>query len=305
MIDIRRTTVTRLELTGSKALDRDDVRQGAEALLDALASDGRATLLLDLRAVEDMTMTALAQDEALMARLRSALTRLERVAVVGDAAWLETLVGLQHGSVPDLQFERFASADLKAARQWLQGTEHTVVEASEASATAAPAGSEQVSSSKERRPDSFEGLLGAVFEVFETRSAGERAGKRQRAEKPGLRLDRLDDVLVLDLDARITRDAVERVVALLDKASAGDVAMLARLTRFEGVEPAALMSPALWRLQADGLSKLSHVALLTSIDWLGRAVESAAARHRIEVRRFQPGEETAARAWLDERRASA
>lgn len=98
------------------------------------------------------------------------------------------------------------------------------------------------------------------------------------------------------------RGNVERVAKKLDSASTGGVVMLARLTRFEGIDPAALLSPALWRLQNEGLSRLSRVAMVTSMEWLRQAVEKSARLHRVEVRSFAPQDGKRARAWLEEGR---
>ena len=64
------------------------------------------------------------------------------------------------------------------------------------------------------------------------------------------------------------------------------------------MEPAALLSPALWRLQREGLSRVSRAAVVTSVDWLGRAIESAGRLQGVEVRVFGPEDEAGARGWL-------
>jgi|GEM_PF-2258782 len=313
MIDIRHTTITQLELIGSSTIDRHDVQRAGEALASALADGNRAVLLLDLRGVEDMSMRALSQDASLGRRLGPALARLDRVALVGDADWLDPLVSLQESAAPSLEVRRFTASDIDAARRWTMGRDEAMTPPaadgpsdgpSDGPTSRADGDAEPSQGARPAGAAALEGLFSSVFKAMESRS-GERARDERSgnvSDSAGLSLEEHDGLLVLDLDGRVRREDVERVAARLDLAGKGERPMLARLTRFEGFDPAALLSPALWRLQNDGLSRLSRVALVTSLEWLGRAVESAARTQRVEVRRFSPESEAAARAWLNEGR---
>ena len=320
MIETRRITLTQLELAGSGIVDRSDVRSALEALELALDGDGRAVLLLDLRAVEDVTMKALSTDGVEIDRLQAKLARLRRVAVVGDASWLAAPMRWQRSALPDLSVRTFATGAIDEARGWLgaggaaagRGTAPTPDEP-------APSGAGRDGGRDGgRAPEpfagrSFEGLVDAAFEALTGRGRDERptgparGGPRTRRgapdgdAAPGLRVAEGDGpgLLVLDLDGRIGRADVESAAARLDEPAKGDVRLLARLRRFEGVEPAALVSPALWRLQREGLSRVSRAAVVTSVEWLGRAIESAARLQGVEVRTFAPDDEVGARAWLD------
>ncbi len=313
MIEIRRTAFTELELTGSAIVDKHDVRRAAEALESALEGDGRAVLLIDLRAVEDVTMKAFAGDAAAGARLLPMLKRLERVAIVGDASWLRSLERLRGSALPGLQVRAFDGDAVDAARRWLREGASVRTGTERKSAPAGPA-------------PSLEGLVGSVFEALraagrDAASALEGGDARGAANDapandapaddapgdvatPGLRASDEGSLLVLDLDGRIQREDVERVAERLDAPATGKVLLLARIASFHGVEPAALLSPALWRLQREGMARVSRVALVTSLDWLGRAIESAARLQHVDVRAFPPGEEAAARTWLAEEAAA-
>ena len=325
MIETRRTTFTRLELAGSGIVDRGDVRAAAEALEAALDGDGRdaarAVLLVDLRAVEDVTMKAFAADVAATGRLLPKLARLERVAVVGDASWLDALARGQRSALPRLRVRAFDAGGIDAARRWLGADDATPDDGASGDRTPGDGASDVGTSDDGREPApvepfagrSIEGLVDAAFEALTGRGRDEspvRPARRERAGRrdvpaddaaPGLRVDEGDGagLLVLDLDGRIGRDDVEAAAARLDAPAGPKVRLLARLRRFEGVEPAALMSPALWRLQREGLSRVSRAAVVTSVDWLGRAIESAARLQGVEVRTFAPGDEAGARAWLE------
>ena len=332
MIETRRTTFTRLELAGSGIVDRSDVRAAAEALEAALDGDGRdearAVLLLDLRAVEDVTMKAFSADVAATGRLLPKLARLDRVAVVGDASWLDALARGQGSAAPRLRVRAFDADGIDAARRWLGADD-----AAPGGGTPSDGGASDDGASDDGPSDdgsgpppaepfsgrSIEELVDAAFEALTGRGRDERPvrpvrpvrpARRDRAGRrdvptddaaPGLRMDEGDEpgFLVLDLDGRVGRADVEAAAARLDAPAGPKVRLLARLRRFEGVEPAALLSPALWRLQREGLSRVSRAAVVTSVEWLGRAIESAARLQGVEVRTFAPDDEAGARAWLE------
>jgi len=119
MIECKRTTFTQLELAGSAIIDRQDVQRAGEILTKALADGGQATLLIDLRAVEDMTMRALAQDASLGARLKPMPERVRGVALVGVTDWLAPLSSWQEATMPTLRVRRFAASDIDGAHRWL------------------------------------------------------------------------------------------------------------------------------------------------------------------------------------------
>ena len=331
MIETRRTTFTRLELAGSGIVDRSDVRAAAEALEAALDGDGRdearAVLLLDLRAVEDVTMRAFSADVAATGRLLPKLARLDRVAVVGDASWLDALARGQRSASPRLRVRAFDADGIDAARRWL-GADDAAPGGGTPSDGASDDGASYDGASYDRSGPppvepfagrSIEGLVDAAFEALTGRGRDERPvrpARRDRAGRrdvptddaaPGLRMDEGDEpgFLVLDLDGRVGRADVEAAAARLDAPAGPKVRLLARLRRFEGVEPAALLSPALWRLQREGLSRVSRAAVVTSVEWLGRAIESAARLQGVEVRTFAPDDEAGARAWLEAAAATA
>ena len=120
-------------------------------------------------------------------------------------------------------------------------------------------------------------------------------------DAPGFRLlDGGDGLHVLEIEGRIRRADVEAVAARLDEVGAGAerVRILGRVRRFDGFEPAVMLSPALWRLQREGLARVSRFALVTSVDWLGRLLESTGRLQGVEVRTFPADDEAGARAWL-------
>jgi len=336
MIDIKRTMFTRLELAGSGTIDRHDVQRTGEALTEALADGGHATLLIDLRAVEDMTMRALTQDASLGARLQPMLERLDGVALVGDADWLDPLSAWRKAAASSLHVRRFPASDIERARRWLLDgagqAPRPEREAASEQAAGGGAGEEGAVSGSGGAADplremfsdganALEGMLESMVGALESRTSkasgrSDRTRSERSTGKPanrsvhedagtGLHLEEHDGLLVLDLDGRIGREDVERVAAHLDTTGGDGVMMLARLTRFDGIDPAALTSPALWRLKGEGLSRLSRVALVTSMEWLRRAVESSARMHRVEVRSFAPQDEKLACAWLEEDRTAA
>ena len=321
MIETRRTTFTQLEIAGSGIVDRGDVRAAAEALEAALDGDGRATLLVDLRGVEDVTMKAFAADVAATGRLLPKLARLERVAVVGDASWLDALARGQRSALPRLRVRAFEADGIDAARRWLGADDATPDDATSGDRTPGDGAFGDATSGDGSGPApvepfagrSIEGLFDAAFEALTGRGRDEspvRPARRDREGRrdvptdevaPGLRVDEGDEpgLLVLDLAGRIGRADVEAAAARLDAPAGPKMRLLARLRRFEGVEPAALLSPALWRLQREGLSRVSRAAIVTSVEWLGRAIESAARLQGVEVRTFAPDDEAGARAWLE------
>ena len=299
MIRTSSTTFTRLEVVASGIVDAGDVRAAVEAIETALGGDGRAALLVDIRGVEDVTMKAFGGDLASGRRLLGRLGGLERVAVVGDASWLRSLARLQR-RVPGAGQVRLFEADaLDEARAW--------VGAAPAAELAGDAGAPGRRAERVGRDAEGDGARG------DAPAGGERGARAERptgptrsgdgpARRPGLTLLEGDGpgLYTLELDGRIGREDVEAMVARLDELGGGEprVRLLGLVRRFDGFEPAVLLSPALWRLQGEGLSRVSRFALVGSVDWLGRLLESAGRLQRVEVRTFAPDDEARARAWL-------
>lgn len=304
MIELQRTTTTHLDVVGSGTVDRDDVRQAADTLATALEAaeqaGGHVTLVLDLRSVDDLSLRAFSLDAALGARLSSRLTRLDRVALIGDDEWLEPLVRLQASAAPALAVRRFGTSDVDAARHWAtHGATAPSGGAGGAPATSVTNGADPLQEAFDEGATVLKGLFGSVLGTLESQPV-DAARSERSAGGAGLRLDERDGVLELDLDGRIERADVERVAAVLAQLQTDGALLLARIARFDGIDPAALLSPALWQLQGAGLTRVKRVAVVTSIGWLGRSAESLAQRQRVEVRSFAAGEEAAARDWLRE-----
>ena len=96
-------------------------------------------------------------------------------------------------------------------------------------------------------------------------------------------------------DVRRSMPACERALAGRDR-----VDMLARIDAFDGFDPGLLGDRDHWRMERDGLRKLRRYAIVTSIGWLAGAAGLAGRLTSVEIRVFEPSEEGAARAWLDE-----
>lgn len=277
MIETRRTTFTRLEIAFSGVVDARDVRRALDALGTALDGEAsRATLLVDLAAAEDVAMKAggeLASGAGLLARLG----RLERVGVVGDASWTRSLARLREALPARLQVRFFRAGERDAARAWIAG---------------GAAGS-----------DAVDGLVADEGSAGPSGGGPADAGTRREARDapPALRLiDEGGGLHVLEIEGRIRRADVEAMATRLDGIGTGAerVRLLGRVVRFEGFEPAVMLSPALWRLQREGLGRVSRFALVSSVEWLGRILESTGRLQGVEVRSFAPDAEADARAWL-------
>ena len=312
MIETRRTTFTRLEIALSGIVDANDVRRAVAELEAALDGEaGGATLLVDLGGAEDVAMKAgaeLARAGALLPRLG----RLRRVAVLGDASWTATLARLQAALPARLEVRFFDAAEADAARAWIGAAGATGDGADARVGGGAARGYGRIADGDRSTPDGSgpgtagpdgtgPGGAGPDGTGSGDAARGEGAPGGAPRDAPGFRL--LDDgagLHVLEIEGRIRRADVEAVAARLDEVGAGAerVRILGRVRRFDGFEPAVMLSPALWRLQREGLARVSRFALVTSVEWLGRLLESTGRLQGVEVRTFAADDEAGARAWL-------
>jgi|GEM_PF-3676056 len=119
MIDIRRTAGHRLEITVSGVMDEHDVHHLFARLDGDFDVGGEQSLLLDLRALERLTVNAHVRDLIYRTRRFGRHGMLGRVAIVGGPRRFGLRARLHGALFRELEIRRFDTASFELAERWL------------------------------------------------------------------------------------------------------------------------------------------------------------------------------------------
>jgi len=123
MLDISSENVVALRADGT--LDEGDVARIADALDDALAAHERIRVYFETGEVLGITPRGLWEDIRYgVRRFRDLASRIERVALVTDKAWLRTLAELEGKLFPAVEERAFPLADREEALGWIAQPTH-------------------------------------------------------------------------------------------------------------------------------------------------------------------------------------
>ena len=109
-----------------------------------------------------------------------------------------------------------------------------------------------------------------------------------------------DDILTFEIDGRITPASIDALDARFDQwaRSGRDMRVLARITCYDGFDPAVLVNPKYLELKLAALRHVARYAIVGAPEWMCRASDLARPLLRFGLRHFASGDEDAARAWL-------
>ena len=100
-------------------VERDDVNRVATALDEALDRHDSVSMLADLEDFEDITVTALFAELNAGLRRLGQVGRFDRVAVIAEKRWLESVAKVENALLPGVEVRAFAPDTRLAAQVWV------------------------------------------------------------------------------------------------------------------------------------------------------------------------------------------
>src|SRR5690606_12687552 len=111
--------VIALQITGK--LDHDSALHLIEVLEAAVSANDKTHVFAEIIDFSGMDFTHLPQYIGRAVPFLGKLTRLGRVAVVSDQAWLRALARLESAILPHVSYETFTSEERERALAWVEG----------------------------------------------------------------------------------------------------------------------------------------------------------------------------------------
>ncbi len=98
---------------------QDDAEQLVAFAKERNAADGGGNLLIDVTAVTDFTLSAVAVELAHMPSLIKWIYGLDRIAVISDNDWVRTGARLESALLPGVVYEVYDDDEAEAAKAWV------------------------------------------------------------------------------------------------------------------------------------------------------------------------------------------
>jgi hypothetical protein len=121
MFDLKRDEGGFVRLTIGGKIDETEMKDGLEAFLKIVEAADKTDFLYTITDFEFPALQAIAVELGYIPRLFASLSKIGKVAVVADQAWLRKAADIEGMLIPGLTIETFpldAEADAKA---WLTG----------------------------------------------------------------------------------------------------------------------------------------------------------------------------------------
>ncbi len=106
-------------LTISGRIDSEDMQAGLDAFLGALEDGKHTHFLYSITDFELPPLDAIAVEFRYLPQLLTSMSKIGRVAVVADQAWLRTAAEVEGALIPGLDIRTFEPGQEDAATSWL------------------------------------------------------------------------------------------------------------------------------------------------------------------------------------------
>lgn len=112
--------------------------------------------------------------------------------------------------------------------------------------------------------------------------------------------DGKDGVLAYEIDARITADDVDKLLAPLEAHMKGDekINLLVRFKHYDGFDPAILIDGSVMGSKIKAITHLGRYAVVGAPKWMAAMVSTVGAMMPFEMQMFDASEDAAAWAWV-------
>ena len=119
MLTITKPKANRLDIEFSGQIDTDEMRQGLDDLIEKTADVKNGVLLYRIHEVSLPTLGALGVEMTYLPKLFGILGKIDRCAVLSDAAWIRTASEIEGAIFPGIDIKAFPLEAEDDAEAWL------------------------------------------------------------------------------------------------------------------------------------------------------------------------------------------
>ncbi|MEM6577043.1 MAG: STAS/SEC14 domain-containing protein [Pseudomonadota bacterium] len=119
MLTITKPTANRVDLEVSGQVDGDMMRRGMDDLLEKTADIQNGVMLYRIHELALPTLGAIGVKMEHLPKLFGLLGKIDRCAVLSDAAWIRTAAEIEGAVFPGIEIKAFPLGEENAAEAWL------------------------------------------------------------------------------------------------------------------------------------------------------------------------------------------
>ncbi len=119
MFDIKPDPKGYVHLTISGRIEPEEMQAGLEAFLGVLEDGKKTDFLYTITEFEFPPMTAIGVEFSYIPLLLKSLSKIGKVAVIADQAWLRTAAEVEGKLIPGLTIQSYEPGEREAAEKWL------------------------------------------------------------------------------------------------------------------------------------------------------------------------------------------
>lgn len=119
MLTITKPASNRVDIELSGQIDGDTMRAGLDALIEKTADLEQGVMLYRIHELALPTLGALGVKVEHLPKLFGLLGKIDRCAVLSDAAWIRTTAEIEGALFPGIAIKAFTLEDTDAAEAWL------------------------------------------------------------------------------------------------------------------------------------------------------------------------------------------
>lgn len=125
MFDLKEDPQGFVRLSIGGEIDHQEMRAGLEAFLACLKDDQKTDFLYTIEKFDFPGIAALGVEFGYLPLLIQSISKIGKVAVVADQAWLRTAADIEGWLIPGLTIETFEPQETEKAIAWLTGQNPT------------------------------------------------------------------------------------------------------------------------------------------------------------------------------------
>lgn len=122
MFDITSDERGFVRLTISGKITEDEMKRGLEEFLAIVETADKTDFLYTIEAFEFPELQAIAVEFGYLPRLFASISKIGKVAVVADQAWLRKVADVEGMMIPGLTMKTFNHEEMDSAKAWLRAT---------------------------------------------------------------------------------------------------------------------------------------------------------------------------------------
>jgi len=119
MLNIKKEGANQIMLELNGKLDSKEMEQGLDQLIEVTKGMQDGKMLYIIENFEMPTIGAIMIEFSKLPALFTMISRIEKIAVLADEAWLRTIAEWEGAILPNLKIKTFTKHDEKEARTWL------------------------------------------------------------------------------------------------------------------------------------------------------------------------------------------